>query len=220
MLAPGAFIEALAENPVALEVGNWILRTACQAAMRWRESGLGNIRIGVNLFPAQFHDGNLLNEVETALKESGLPAAALELEITENIAFDHDDVIMATLRALRSRGVGLAFDDFGTGYASLSYLTKYPLTRVKIDRSFVRNIASRSPQQATAIVRSMIVMAHNLGLDVIAEGVETQDQAAFLRAKRCDEVQGYLYSAPLCEQDFEAFARRDGSKSEFAQVAS
>jgi diguanylate cyclase (GGDEF)-like protein/PAS domain S-box-containing protein len=212
LVAPTAFIEALAENPLALEVGNWILRTACSTAAHWRRRGLGDLRIGINLFPVQFNDHNLLLDVEAALQESGLPASALELEITENIAFGHDERLLTTLRALRAKGVGLAFDDFGTGYASLSYLTKYPLTRIKIDRSFVRNIAKKCPQQATAIVRSMIVMAHNLGFEVIAEGVETADQAAFLQTKRCDEAQGYLYAPPLSEKEFDDFLRNHSKK--------
>jgi diguanylate cyclase (GGDEF)-like protein/PAS domain S-box-containing protein len=207
LLAPGVFIDALSESPFAREVGNWVLQDACATAARWREDGLGSLRIGVNLFPAQFHADGLVSDVETAIKMHDLAAEALELEITENIAFGQDEKILNTLRALRGLGVGLAFDDFGTGYASLSYLTKYPLTRVKIDRSFVQNIAKRCPQQATAVVRSMIVMAHNLGFDVIAEGVETPDQASFLQAKRCDEVQGYLYAKPLPADEFERFLR-------------
>lgn len=205
LLAPGVFIDALARGPVALEVGNWILHTACRTAGAWHQRGMTPLRVGVNLFPAQFHDSNLLTEVEAALRDSGLDPASLELEITENIAFGHDEAVMATLRSLHASGVGLAFDDFGTGYASLSYLTRYPLTRVKIDQSFIRNIAHKCPQEATAIVRSIIIMAHNLGLGVTAEGVETFDQAAFLRARRCDEVQGYLYAAPLPADQFEAF---------------
>jgi diguanylate cyclase (GGDEF)-like protein/PAS domain S-box-containing protein len=211
ILAPGAFIDALARAPVASEVGNWILHTACRTAAEWRQRGLPALRIGVNLFPAQFHDNNLLMEVESALRDSGLQPESLELEITENIALGHEKVVMTTLRSLRAKGVGLAFDDFGTGYASLSDLTKYPLTRVKIDRGFVRNIAKKCPQQATAIVRSMIVMAHNLGFEVTAEGVETLDQAAFLKSKRCEEAQGYLYATPLPSHEFESFVRSYGS---------
>jgi diguanylate cyclase (GGDEF)-like protein/PAS domain S-box-containing protein len=207
LLVPGLFIDNLSRSPIALDVGNWVLDTACRTAARWRKMGLPPLRIGVNLFPAQFHDEDLFVRVDAALKRHDLPPTALELEITENIAFDQDEAVLATLRSLRALGVGLAFDDFGTGYASLSYLTKYPLTRVKIDRSFVRNISKRCPQEATAIVRSMIVMAHNLGFDVIAEGVETSDQEAFLQSKHCDEVQGYLYAKPLPAEDFEMFLR-------------
>ena len=127
----------------------------------------------------------------------------LELEITENIALSQDNSMLTQLNVLRSKGVQLAFDDFGTGYASLSYLARYPLTRIKIDQSFVRKITDDRTPRDTAIVRSLISMAHNLGLQVIAEGVETRGQAAFLRAEGCEEVQGYLYAKPLPVQDFE-----------------
>ncbi len=207
VIGPGAFIETLAESPVAHGVGNWILRTACEQAAAWHAMNLPKIRVGVNLFPAQFHDGTLLSDVEAALLQTGLPAGALELEITENIALGHDEAMLASLRTLRETGVGLAFDDFGTGYASLSYLTRYPLSRIKIDQSFVRKISNSDSAEDTAIVRSIIVMAHNLGLEVTAEGVETPAQAAFLHAQGCEEVQGFLYAKPLPIAEFEQFLR-------------
>ncbi|MDO8875746.1 MAG: EAL domain-containing protein, partial [Pseudolabrys sp.] len=176
IIGPGAFIDALAESPVALEVGRWILNTSCEHAARWRAMGLPPIRVGVNLFPVQFQNELLLKDVGDALHKSGLPPEALELEITENIALGRDDTMIAQLGSLRSDGVHIAFDDFGTGYASLSYLARYPLTRIKIDQSFMRNITAESTAQDTAIVRSLIVMAHNLNLQGIAEGVETADQ--------------------------------------------
>jgi EAL domain-containing protein (putative c-di-GMP-specific phosphodiesterase class I) len=151
------------------------------------------------------HDEALTADVDAALRQSGLPPQALELEITENIALGHDEAMLQPLQVLRAKGVSLAFDDFGTGYASLSYLTRYPLTRIKVDQSFVRKITQESGLQDTAIVRSIIVMAHNLGLEVIAEGVETNDQAAFLRAERCDEAQGYHYAKPLPLDEFNKF---------------
>lgn len=208
LLAPSAFIEALAASPCALEVGNWILRTACDTAAAWRAKGLPPVRMGVNLFPVQFHDVMLLQDVEEALKLSGLPASALELEITENIVLDDDKAMLASLHALRGIGVGLAFDDFGTGFASLSFLTRFPLTRLKIDRSFVQRI--RDDYQATdsAIVRAIILMAHSLELEVIAEGVESELQVSLLKSKRCDEAQGYLYSKPLTSTEFEEFLQR------------
>lgn len=213
ILAPGTFIEALAESSVALEVGRWILRTACETAAAWQTQGDQPIRVGVNLFPTQFHDETLLGDVETALLQSGLPAEALELEITENIALGKDDLILAQLKILRAKGVKLAFDDFGTGYASLSYLTRYPLTRIKIDRSFVQKITDKAVPEDTAIVRSIIVMAHNLGLEVIAEGVETRDQALFLKREKCEEVQGFHYAKPLPPLEFKNFLRSNLSRS-------
>jgi diguanylate cyclase (GGDEF)-like protein/PAS domain S-box-containing protein len=204
---PGTFIEALSASPIVLEVGRWILQSACEQAAAWRAKGLPPLRVGVNLFPAQFHGKTLLTEVDTALRQSGLAADALEIEITENIALGQEEGTLEELRALRAKGINLAFDDFGTGYASLSYLARYPLTRLKIDQSFIRKISDTSTPEDTAIVRSIIVMAHNLGLEVIAEGVETPTQVAFLRAEKCEQLQGYFYAKPLPATDFEAFLR-------------
>jgi diguanylate cyclase (GGDEF)-like protein/PAS domain S-box-containing protein len=205
ILGPGMFINAIAESPIVLEVGRWILRTACMRAADWRIKGFPLVRAGVNLFPAQFSDKTLLADVEDALRYTGLPADALELEITENIALGNDESVLEQLQALREKGVRFAFDDFGTGFASLSYLTRYPISRIKIDQSFVRKISAAS--ENTAIVRSIIVMAHNLGLEVIAEGVETPAHAEFLQAEGCDEAQGFLYAKPLTSEDFEAYLR-------------
>jgi diguanylate cyclase (GGDEF)-like protein/PAS domain S-box-containing protein len=203
ILAPGAFIDALCESAVAIETSRWILKTACKTAAAWRAKGLPPVRMGVNLFPAQFRNGSLQQDVEHALSESGLPPEALELEITENIALGREEGTLSPLKALRAKGIGIAFDDFGTGYASLSYLTRYPLTRIKIDRSFVQKIGSQSAAVDTAIVRSIIVMGRNLGLEVIAEGVETTAQADFLRAEGCPELQGFLFSKPVPADAFE-----------------
>jgi diguanylate cyclase (GGDEF)-like protein/PAS domain S-box-containing protein len=205
IIGPGMFIEAIAESPIVLEVGRWILHTACARAAAWRESGFAQLRVGVNLFPAQFKDGTLLGDVEDALRKTGLPPEALELEITENIALGSDEAVLEQLQALREKGIHFAFDDFGTGFASLSYLTRYPISRIKIDQTFVRKISAAS--ENTAIVRSIIVMAHNLGLEVIAEGVETAAHAAFLQAEGCDEAQGFLYAKALRCDEFEKFMR-------------
>jgi len=203
LLAPGAFIDTLAESAIASGVGRWIIRAACEQAAAWRAMGLPLVRVGVNLFPSQAYDEALSQDVMEALCDFGLPADALELEITENIALNRED--SAVLQRLHDAGVKLAFDDFGTGYASLSYLTRLPLSRIKIDRSFVGKI-TRDAQDA-AIVRSLIAMAHNLELGVIAEGVETTQQADFLIAERCEEAQGFLYAKPLPAEQFEAYLR-------------
>ncbi len=211
LLAPWAFIEALADSTIATEAGRWIIHSACAQAQTWRAAGLPLGRIGVNLFPVQLQGDALLKDVEQALQQSGLPGEALELEITENIALNHEAAI-EQLQTLSRYGVKLAFDDFGTGYASLSYLTRYPFARIKIDASFVRNAIVDS--QHAAIVRSLIAMAHNLGLKVIAEGVESEAQAAFLRQHQCEEAQGYLYAKPLPAADFENYLR--ASRLDFA----
>jgi diguanylate cyclase (GGDEF)-like protein/PAS domain S-box-containing protein len=205
LLAPAAFIDALGHSPAAAEAGQFVLASACAAAADWREKGLGALRIGVNLFPIQFHSRTLLDDVEQALARSGLDARQLELEITENIALGHGDDVLDVLKALHQQGIGLAFDDFGTGYASLSYLLRYPLTRLKIDRSFVQKITDAAAPEHAAIVQSILVMAHNIGLEVVAEGVETDRQAAFLRARGCEEAQGYHFARPLPRDVFEAY---------------
>ena len=204
ILMPGAFIETLATNAVALEVGRWIILTACQRAATWRAMGLRLDRIGINVFPPQFQGDVLLKAIDDALRETHLPPESIEFEITENSTLNHDDAI-ETLQKLHEKGVKIAFDDFGTGYASLSYLTRFPLSRIKIDRSFVRKIPDDA--DAAAIVRSLIVMGHNLGLEVIAEGVETEAQAAFLLAEGCEEAQGFLYCEPVSAVDFEKHLR-------------
>jgi diguanylate cyclase (GGDEF)-like protein/PAS domain S-box-containing protein len=204
LIVPAAFIDALAESSIAPEVGRWIIRTACAQTAAWHGAGLTLNRMGVNLFPAQAHSQDLLQDVEDALRATGLRADSLELEITENAALNFEDS-NTTLRKVQALGVRLAFDDFGTGYASLNHLTRFPIWRIKIDRSFVNRITN-SVEDA-AIVRSLIAMAHNLGLRVVAEGVETEAQAAFLLKEQCEEAQGYLYAKPLPAAEFEAYLR-------------
>ena len=205
LLAPGAFIDALADSSSAPELGRWILTTACKAAASWRTHDGSGPTVAVNLFPAQFGANSLLGDVDDALAQSGLPASGLELEITENIALDRNETVLEPLVQLRARGVGIAFDDFGTGYASLSCLTRYPLTRIKIDRSFLANMADSRDSEGTAIVRSIIAMAGNLGLDVTAEGVETAAQATFLRDEGCHDLQGYAFAKPMPAESFRRF---------------
>ena len=149
VVAPALFIEALAESAISLEVGRWILATACRNAVSWREKEFGNLRVAVNLFAVHFRQGTLLQDVKDALQQSGLPPEALELEITENIALFQDEALLSPLRELRAMGVSIAFDDFGTGYASLSCLTSYPLTRIKIDRSFVQKASVDSAPESS-----------------------------------------------------------------------
>jgi diguanylate cyclase (GGDEF)-like protein/PAS domain S-box-containing protein len=204
VIGPGAFIETLAESSIASAVGAWVIRDACAKTAAWRAMGLSLNRISVNLFPTQCRELGLLPEVESALLMSGLPADILELEISETFALNNDDSIRP-LQELHNAGIKLAFDDFGTGYASLSYLTKFPVSRIKIDRSFVAKVTDDT--ENAAIVRSLIAMAHNLKLGIIAEGVETQAQARFLLEERCEEAQGFLYAEPLSAGDFEAYLR-------------
>ena len=195
LLSPAAFLPALESGSLAAAVGAWVLEEACAQAAYWRTHGAGDLRMGVNLFAAQLRRGDLVAQVLSALRRHGLPPSTLELEVTENIVLDDDDQILDTLTALRQAGVGIAFDDFGTGYASLSLLKKYPLTRLKIDRSFVKHV--HASERDAAVVRAIVDMTRSFGLATIAEGIEESHQADLLRGMGCEEGQGYLFHPPL-----------------------
>ena len=199
LLAPQTFIGILEESAIAEDVGDWIIEQACVATAGWRNAGLGQLRIGVNLFPVQLRSGRLFDVIKAALSRHRIAAEQFEVEITENTVLRHNEEATFTLERLKEFGVGIAFDDFGTGFASLSLLQKYPLDRLKIDKSFIRNIDQH--QSDVGIVRAVIGMAQTLGLSVIAEGVETAAQEAALMALGCHEVQGYRYGRPMLADD-------------------
>jgi EAL domain-containing protein (putative c-di-GMP-specific phosphodiesterase class I) len=205
VVQPKAFIDILGRSAIAASVGSWILRTTCETVASWRSNGLLPGRIAVNLFPVQLQDPSFIADLEQILGETGLPPDSLELEITENIALSRNSATLAMLRKLQQLGIGIAFDDFGTGYASLSLLTEMPLTHIKVDQSFIRGLPS--DRKLVAITRSLITMAHNVDLAVIAEGVETVEQARFLQAEGCDEAQGFLFARPLTTSMFECSRR-------------
>jgi diguanylate cyclase (GGDEF)-like protein len=208
LLMPVDFIDALAQSAIAPSVGRWILQRACADAAAWDTVDGRRLKVGVNLFPAQFDDEALADEVDQALVLSGLPAAQLELELTETIALRDDGVAEKTLMRLRKRGIRVSYDDFGTGHASLSMLHRLPVDRVKIDRSFVRDVIDNRGDEA--IVRSIALIARNFDMQVIAEGVETEHQAQLLRSLGCQEVQGFLYSRALAPGDFERWLAANG----------
>jgi diguanylate cyclase (GGDEF)-like protein/PAS domain S-box-containing protein len=195
LLTPQVFIDVLEESAIAEEVGDWIIDQACAAATEWKRAGLGPLRVGVNVFPVQLRSGRLFDVVSSALERHGLCSRQLEIEITENTVLRHSRQSTKALRKLHAMGVGVAFDDFGTGFASLSLLQKYPLTRLKIDRSFVSRIDRKTGD--AAIVKAVVGMAKSLGLTVIAEGVETEEQEAALMSLGCDEAQGFRYGRPM-----------------------
>jgi diguanylate cyclase (GGDEF)-like protein/PAS domain S-box-containing protein len=200
VLTPISFLPALEGGPLAAIVGSWILDEACAQAAYWRRHGASEFRIGVNLFEAQFHVGNVVQEVMDVLARHGLPPEALELEITENIALDNDEVVLNALRKLKLYGVGIAFDDFGTGYASLSLLKTYPLTRIKIDRSFVHGMLEH--KQDDSVVCATLDIAHGFDLQTIAEGIENNSQYHYLKEKNCEEGQGSLFGKPMPAAQF------------------
>jgi EAL domain-containing protein (putative c-di-GMP-specific phosphodiesterase class I) len=173
--------------------------TACRQLSAWQAAGHGNISIAVNLSALQFRQHDLLDQILGILEETGVCPHQLELEITESTIMDDIDAAALTMRALHCSGIRIAIDDFGTGYSSLNHLKRFPINTVKVDRTFVRDIPT-DPDDA-AIVGAIVSMAHNMGLKVIAEGVETEEQLEFLRTLQCDEIQGFLFSPPVTHQE-------------------
>jgi diguanylate cyclase (GGDEF)-like protein/PAS domain S-box-containing protein len=196
IVSPGEFIPVAETSGLIRPLGEWVLRTACADTAAWREAGLPPLSVAVNLSAAQFHHTDLVGLVSQVLDSSGLTPGQLELEITETMMMNERDTkVVPTLRQLRDLGIQISIDDFGTGYASLTYLRQFPVTKVKIDMSFVQGITHDPADKA--IVEAVIRLGHGLKLEVTAEGVETEDQAALLSEWNCDEAQGYLFSRPV-----------------------
>jgi diguanylate cyclase (GGDEF)-like protein len=204
-ISPGEFIPVAEHSGLILPIGAWVLAQACEAAASWSHEGGVPMRVGVNVSPAQFMQSDLCETVERVLADTGLDPRLLELEVTESLFMEDVGHTIAVLNHLHTLGVELAIDDFGTGYSSLSYLRQFPIDRLKIDRSFIKN-ALTDPDDA-AIARTIVRLGHSLGLKVIAEGVETQAQERFLLREGCDEVQGFYYCRPMPEEDLLAFVR-------------
>jgi len=200
LIPPGEFIPAAEESGIIVPLGDWVIEEACKQNKMWQDTGMPHIPVSVNLSMRQFSQRNLTEKVSDILQQTGLHPRYLELEITESMTMDVERASQG-LKELTDLGVNISIDDFGTGYSSFHYLKNLPIARLKIDRSFVRDI-QQDPNDA-AIVAAIIAMAHNLQLQVIAEGVETEDQVHFLRSHRCDEMQGYFGSPPLPSSDVE-----------------
>jgi diguanylate cyclase (GGDEF)-like protein/PAS domain S-box-containing protein len=199
---PSEFIPLAEESGLIVEMGEWILREACREAASWPR----HLQIAVNLSPAQFMHGDLVGLVHSILLETGLTPGRLELEITEGVLIEDFDRGLSLLRRLKSLGVHIAMDDFGSGYSSLTYLQAFPFDKIKIDRAFVMNLG-RNPQSA-AIIRAVIGLGHGLGISIVAEGVETQDQLSFLAVEACDQVQGYFLGKPAPVETYAAWVGR------------
>ncbi len=202
-LSPAEFIPLAEETGLIVGIGEWVLREACQKAKQWRDQGIPLRRMAVNVSAIQFLHKGFSSLVTTILAETGLEPEVLELELTESVLINEEDIVLNVLKSLKNIGVKLAIDDFGTGYSSLSRLKNFPIDRLKIDQGFVRNIEQDSDN--AAIVVAVIAMAEGMDMKVIAEGVETDGQLAFLRNKRCNEVQGYFLSKPLPNSKVEEF---------------
>jgi len=209
MVPPAEFIPIAEDSGLIGPIGDWVLREACRAARGWVEAFGADLKVAVNLSARQFGAADLAASVAAALRESRLPAKNLELEVTESLVMADADRSAATLAELKRMGIALSIDDFGTGYSSLAYLRRFPIDHIKIDRSFVNDIAT-DPDGA-AICASIIAMAHALRLQVVAEGVETDAQLGFLRQRQCDRMQGYLFGKPVAGVEAEALLR-DGRR--------
>jgi EAL domain-containing protein (putative c-di-GMP-specific phosphodiesterase class I) len=202
LLGPDDFIPVAEECGLIFPIGEWVLRTACGQMKRWHGAGHKELHVAVNLSARQFQQHDLIAMVERILEDTGLAPSALDIEITESTAMHNAEMSLGIMTRLKQMGVRLSIDDFGTGYSSLSYLKKFPIDTVKIDQNFVRDL-THSPNDG-AIISAVISMARALKLRVVAEGVETEEQLAFLRRQHCETIQGFLYSRPLPAEDFEA----------------
>ena len=204
-ISPAEFIPLAEESGLIIPIGAWVLRTACMQARAWHRAGLVNLTMAVNISARQFQHPEFVRLVATILQETGLDPHCLELEITESVVMHDAEKTIATLNELRALNVQLSIDDFGTGYSSLSYLKRFPINKLKVDQSFVRNMATNAND--ASIAKSVILLGQSLSLSVIAEGVETAEQLMLLRQFGCNEVQGYLFSKPVPSNELEQFVR-------------
>ena len=209
LVSPAVFIPVAEASGLIVSLGEWVLRTACAQNKAWQLAGLPPISVAVNLSARQFRQPDLVERVTEILRETELDSTYLELELTESLVMQDVEKTIGTLGRLKAMGIKLSIDDFGTGYSSLSYLKRFPIDTLKIDQSFVRDITT-DPDDA-AIAKSIISMAHDMQLRVIAEGVETEAQKSFLSLRRCDEMQGYFFSKPLPAVEFEKLLREGRS---------
>jgi EAL domain-containing protein (putative c-di-GMP-specific phosphodiesterase class I) len=205
LVGPDKFIPLAEATGLIVPIGLWTLREACERGKAWQDLGMQRFPIAVNLSPTQFRQDDLVPQLAAILKSTGFDPKYLELEITESVVMQDPDKVVTKLEALRRMGVRLAIDDFGTGYSSLGYLKRFPINSLKVDRSFVRDLAHSSDD--VAITRAVIAMAHSLGMNVIAEGVELKEQFDVLRKEGCDEFQGWLCRPALAEEDLLNFIR-------------
>lgn len=206
MISPAQFIPLAEETGLIIPIGRWVLRTACTQNVAWQKQGLPPVCMAINLSPRQFADDELANDIDLALRSTGLRAELLELELTEGMIMQNPERAIKVLGAIKSMGVRLAIDDFGVGYSSLAQIKRFPIDTLKVDRSFIRDI----PQVAedNAITEAIINMGRTLSLTVIAEGVETQEQKTFLSEHNCDQMQGFFFSRPIAAEQFAEFLRK------------
>jgi predicted signal transduction protein with EAL and GGDEF domain len=199
-ISPMEFIPLSEENGLIVSIGEWVLERACEQNVAWQRAGFPPMRVSVNLSARQFQQKNLVERVKAIIEKTGIDPQYLELEITESIAMYNEEYVITKLNALKDIGIKIAIDDFGTGYSSMSYLKKFPIDTLKIDKSFMRD-------SDLEICSTIIMMARNMKLNVIAEGVETREQVEFLIDHKCNEAQGYFFSKPQSKEALEPFFR-------------
>jgi len=216
LVFPNEFISILEDTGLIVAVGEWALRAACQQQKIWNDAGHKGVRMAVNVSARQFRQKDFVKIVAMLLRDTGIDASALQLELTESLLVENVGAVAATLRALHAVGVRCAIDDFGTGYSSLSYLRQFPLHSLKIDQSFLKNL---DKDDEGAILSAIISLGHSLGMKVVAEGVETGQQLAFLTGKGCDAVQGYYFSKPMVAADALQWLSKHARQPKLAQVS-
>jgi EAL domain-containing protein (putative c-di-GMP-specific phosphodiesterase class I) len=205
---PNDFIPLAEETGLIIPMGQWILREACRQNRAWQDQGLRPLRVAVNISGVQMRHDGLVDSVAQILRETGLEAKYLEIEITESVVMQNASAALIMLEQFSNMGIHLAVDDFGTGYSSLSYLKRFPLNTLKIDSSFIRDLSDK--ENDAVIVKAIIALAHSLRLEVVAEGVEYQSQLGFLQSFGSDQYQGYLHSRPLPAAEFERLLLASG----------
>jgi diguanylate cyclase (GGDEF)-like protein len=205
-VSPAQFIPIAEDIGLIVPIGKWVLKTACAQNVAWQKQGLPSVCMCVNVSPRQFMDANIVSDIRCVLAETGMPGELLELEITEGVIMQNVNQAIGTMNAIKEMGVRLAIDDFGTGYSSLAQLKLFPIDTLKVDRSFIREITEDSEDRA--ITEAIIAMGRSLGVCVVAEGVETAEQEAFLRNLACDEMQGFHFSKPAHPDEFAELLRQ------------
>jgi diguanylate cyclase (GGDEF)-like protein len=208
MIFPTEFIPVAEETGMIVAIGRWVLREACRQNAAWQQTGLYPLRVAVNLSARQFRSDSLLDEIDAALSETTLPASTLELEITESMVMENPERVIKLLDKIRSRGIHMSLDDFGTGHSSLAYLKRFPIDTLKIDQAFIKDTPANTDD--VAIARTIVAMAKSLGLVTVAEGVESVEQYELLKTMGCDQVQGFYFSLPLPADDFMAYYSKHG----------
>ena len=211
LVPPNDFIPIAEDTGLITPLGEWVLRTACRQNMKWQRAGLPHLNVSVNISLRQFQQPNLVEVINQTLFESKLDPKYLELELTESSIMNDTKQAIETLNRLKLLGIKISLDDFGTGYSCLSHLKTLPIDVLKIDRAFVRNITTDSKD--AAIVKTIVALAHNLELETIAEGVETEEQRAILMTLGCDNFQGFLFSKPISAESFELLLNEQQSKN-------